>query len=60
MTSDPVMYHSRDDRVSAYEFTVTKAGAEAGYIVVSARMDWMPVLEFGSGKAPSSSAEPAS
>ena len=59
VTGDPVMYHSRDDRVSAYEFTVMKAGAEAGYIVVSARKNWMPVLEFGSGGAPSSSAEPA-
>jgi hypothetical protein len=52
--NNPVAYYSDDETMSAYEFTVIKNGQEVGFIVISARKDWMPVLEFGDGSAPSS------
>jgi hypothetical protein len=48
-----------DERVSAYEFKVIKGEQEAGYIIISARKDWMPVLEFGTGSAPGNMLEKA-
>ena len=43
-----------DDKISAYEFEVLNGEEGAGYILISARKDWMPVLEFGTGNPPSS------
>jgi hypothetical protein len=48
-----VTYYTPDDNKSAYEFTVLNNDKEVGFIFISARADWMPVLEFGGGKAPS-------
>ena len=53
MLSAPVTYYTPDGTKSAYEYTVLNSGKEVGYIFVSARNDWMPVLEYGGGKAPS-------
>lgn len=50
----PVIYYAPDNTKSAYEFTVLDDGKESGFIIVSARKGWMPVLEYGGGKAPSS------
>ena len=50
----PVNYNAPDMSLSAYEFTVLNKGQPAGYILISARKDWSPVLEFGKGPAPSS------
>jgi hypothetical protein len=52
--SIPVTYYTPDDNKSAYEFIVLNNNKEVGFIIISARADWMPVLEFGGGKAPSS------
>jgi Peptidase_C39 like family len=53
--SEPVPYYSFiDDTIAAYEFTVLNNGNDVGFIVISARKDWMPALEWGSGEAPSS------
>jgi S1-C subfamily serine protease len=49
----PVIYYAADGSMSAYEFPVLKGGGEAGYILVSARKEWMPVLEYSDGSAPS-------
>ncbi|MDD4858898.1 MAG: C10 family peptidase [Dehalococcoidales bacterium] len=48
-----------DEKVSAYEFSVFTGNRGVGYIVISARTDWMPVLEFGTGSPPSHSLEKA-
>lgn len=48
-----ISYYSIDNTPAAYEFTVTQNNKAVGYIFISARKDWMPVLEFGSGKSPS-------
>jgi hypothetical protein len=53
--SEPIPYYSFvDDTIAAYEFTVLNNGDDVGFIVISARKDWMPVLELSSGNAPSS------
>jgi hypothetical protein len=52
--SSPVLYYAPDMTLSAYEFTVKNGGEDVGFIIVSARKDWMPVLEYGSGNASSS------
>jgi len=49
----PVIYYAPDNTKSAYEFTVLNGDKEVGYILISARKDWMPVLEYSSGSAPS-------
>jgi hypothetical protein len=48
-----VKYYSYDNVRSAYEFTLLNNGTDVGYIMVAARKDWAPILEFGGGKAPS-------
>lgn len=53
MVNNPITYYSDDEVISAYEFTVVKDNKTVGFIVISARKDWMPVLEFGDGIAPS-------
>ncbi len=52
--SRPVSYYAPDMSVCAYEFTVTDGDKNVGFIIVSARKDWMPVLEYSTGSAPSS------
>ena len=52
--SAPVLYYAPDMSVCAYEFTVTDGDKNVGFIIVSARKDWMPVLEYSTGNAPSS------
>ena len=49
----PVTYYSHDGLKSVYEFTVHKGGTDVGYIMVAARKDWGPILEFGTGSPPS-------
>jgi hypothetical protein len=49
----PVIYYAPDNTKSAYEFTVLNGDKEVGYILISARKDWMPVLEYSNGSAPS-------
>jgi len=51
--SKPVTYYAPDNTKSVYEFTVLNGDLEVGFIIVSARKDWMPVLEYSEGKAPS-------
>ncbi|MDD4874032.1 MAG: hypothetical protein PHE15_03555, partial [Dehalococcoidales bacterium] len=51
----PVIYYSVDRTRVAYEFTVLNSdNKDIGFIIISALKKWMPVLEWGSGKAPSS------
>jgi hypothetical protein len=50
----PVLYYAPDMTLSAYEFTVKNKDEDVGFIIVSAKKDWMPVLEYGTGSAPSS------
>jgi len=50
---DLVTYYAPDNTKSAYEFTVINDDKEVGFVLVSARKDWMPVLEHSSGEAPS-------
>ncbi len=52
-TNSPILYYSVDMTPAAYEFTVIKDNKPAGYIFISARKDWMPVLEFSHNQAPS-------
>ena len=55
LVGPPMTYYSVDNRPVAYEFTVLNdKGADNGFIIISATKDWMPVLERGLGKAPSS------
>jgi hypothetical protein len=49
----PVIYYAPDNTQSAYEFTVVNGEKEVGFILVSARKDWMPVLEYSPDPAPS-------
>ena len=51
--SKPVTYFAPDNTKSVYEFTVLNGDLEVGFIIVSARKDWMPVLEYSSDEAPS-------
>lgn len=51
--SQPVSYYAPDMSVCAYEFTVEDGDKNIGFIIVSARKDWMPILEYGDGSAPS-------
>jgi len=50
----PVTYYSVDKLPIAYEFTVLKGNEKTGFIIISGKKDWMPVLEWGNGNAPSS------
>lgn len=53
--SEPIPYYSFfDDTITAYEFTVLNKGESVGFIFVSARKDWYPVLGWGGSKAFSS------
>lgn len=52
--SEPVIYYAPDLTESAYEFTVLNDGKGIGYIIVSARKDWMPILERDTARSPSS------
>ncbi|MBN2074705.1 MAG: hypothetical protein JW762_04060 [Dehalococcoidales bacterium] len=47
-------YYTPDGEKAVYEYTVISNEKESGYILVSARKDWMPVLETSSGRSPSS------
>jgi len=51
----PITYYSVDHRPIAYEFTILDQGSSkpAGFIVIAATREWMPLLERGNGKAPS-------
>jgi hypothetical protein len=51
--NQPVTYYAPDNTKSAYEFTVFNGDKEVGFIITSAQKDWMPILEFSSGLAPS-------
>jgi hypothetical protein len=51
---DPVLYYGPDGTKTAYEYTVYTNDKEVGYIFVSAKKDWVPVLEYSDGAAPSS------
>jgi hypothetical protein len=52
--SKPVIYYAPDDTKSAYEFTVVNNDKSVGFVIVSARKDWTPILEYSDGSAPSS------
>lgn len=52
--SEPVLYYAPEKTISAYEFTVISDDKNVGFIIVSARKDWMPILEYGIGLSPSS------
>ncbi|HEX9896043.1 MAG TPA: C39 family peptidase [Dehalococcoidales bacterium] len=52
--SEPVLYYAPEETISAYEFTVINDDKNVGFIIVSARKDWMPILEYADGSAPSS------
>ena len=43
---DGIEYYT-DEIVSAYEFKILVGNQEARYMLISARKDWMPVLEYG-------------
>jgi len=49
----PQFYYLPDGSKVAYEFTVLKNGKVVGYILISARKDLPPVLEFGKSRPPS-------
>ncbi|MDK2870522.1 MAG: hypothetical protein PWP39_1757 [Pyrococcus sp.] len=49
----PVTYYFPNGEKSAYEFAVFKNGKNVGFILVSARKDMPPVLEFSKAKPPS-------
>jgi hypothetical protein len=49
----PVTYYFPNGEKSAYEFAVFKNGKSVGFILVSARKDMPPVLEFSKAKPPS-------
>jgi len=53
----PQLYYSPDGSKVAYEFTVLKNDEVVGYIMISARKDLPPVLEFGKSKPPSMNIE---
>jgi hypothetical protein len=48
VVGDGTEYYT-NEVLSAYEFRVFVGNNDAGYIIISARKDWMPVLEFGNG-----------
>jgi hypothetical protein len=52
--NEPVTYFAPDNSRAAYEFTVLNGEKKVGYIITSARKDWMPVLEYSDGNAPTS------
>jgi hypothetical protein len=54
IVGEPVIYYAPDGNKSAYEYPVQTNGKDAGFILVSARKDWEPVLEFSDGTPPSS------
>ena len=54
---DPIQYYTPDGVEAAYEYPVETNGKDTGFILVSARKDWMPVLEWSDGIAPSSLVE---
>jgi hypothetical protein len=43
------IFHVPSGAKCAYEFAVIKDGVQVGFILTSARKDWMPVLEGGGG-----------
>jgi hypothetical protein len=43
IVSNLITYYSDDEVISAYEFTVIKDDRPTGFIVISARKDWMPL-----------------
>ncbi len=49
----PITYYFPNGEKSAYEFAVFKNGKNVGFILVSARKDMPPVLEFSKAKPPS-------
>ncbi|WP_461862838.1 hypothetical protein [Thermococcus sp.] len=49
----PVTYYFPNGEKSAYEFAVFKNGKSVGFILVSARKDMSPVLEFSRANPPS-------
>lgn len=49
----PKIYYLPDGCKAAYEFTILKNDKIVGYIMISARTDLPPVLEFGKSKPPS-------
>ena len=51
--SEPETYYRVDGGKAAYEFTVLNGKGPAGFIIISAIKDWIPVLEMSGGKAPS-------
>ena len=53
----PKIYYLPDGSKAAYEFTILKNGKIVGYIMISAREDLPPVLEFGKSKPPSMNIE---
>lgn len=53
VSKTPNTYYLPDGSKVAYEFTVFKNGGVVGYIMISARKDLPPVLEFGKSKPPS-------
>ena len=58
--TDPVIYFAPDNTKSAYEFSLISDSKDVGYILVSARKSWTPVLEYSSAPAPSKQLSSAS
>lgn len=54
IVGDPIIYYSPDGNMAAYEYPVLTNDKDTGFVLVSARKDWMPVLEFSDGVPPSS------
>ena len=57
VSKTPKIYYLPDGSKAAYEFTILKNGKIVGYIMISAREDLPPVLEFGKSKPPSMNIE---
>jgi hypothetical protein len=51
------IFHIPSSARCAYEFEVIKNDVQVGYIIISARKDWMPVLEGGEGEGTGSDIE---
>lgn len=49
----PITYYFPNGEKSAYEFAVFKNGKNVGFILISARKDMPPVLEFSKAEPPS-------
>ncbi|KUK16600.1 hypothetical protein [Thermococcus sibiricus] len=56
---EPVVYYFPNGEKSVYEFAVFKNGKNVGFILVSARKDMPPVLEFSKAEPPSWNLEKA-